>query len=238
MSKTWAVFTLIVVLQGCQLMVFATVGTAPADTEPPGIIQRARDAYRSAVERAKGAGELLRGFAEMYYEDHLKGTMEPYLVWPTFNYTSDQHSQREADMNVKLALALIVALQVSTCLCDIPEPDKDLVEKYEAYKATFYKRILAAYKKLQAAVLPVSEGLEQSPAVKEYIEGLKTDPTFQSVVKVVSGLAEELTPLVDKARASALGVYSEYLRPHVGESIDQAIHNIKPVLDVVLPVDE
>lgn len=50
-----------------------------------------------------------------------------------------------------------------------------------------------------------------------------------------SGLASELDPVVDKARLNALGVYGQYLRPYVGEHLDKAINNIKPVLDTVLP---
>ncbi|XP_063054147.1 apolipoprotein C-IV [Engraulis encrasicolus] len=87
MAKSWAaLFYLIILLQGCQLLVMAVDSTGPPSPESPGIIQRTRDAYRSAVDRAKDLGELAWGFAELYYEDHLKGSMEPY--WPTFDYSS------------------------------------------------------------------------------------------------------------------------------------------------------
>ncbi|XP_063054992.1 apolipoprotein A-II [Engraulis encrasicolus] len=141
-------------------------------------------------------------------------------------------------MNAKLVLALIVALQVSTCLCDMPVPDKELVDKYEEYKATFYKRLLNAYKRMQGAVVPMAEGMEQGAIVKEYMEQLQADPKMQSAVKVITGVAGELGPVVDKARSAALGLYGEYLRPYIGQSLDQAIQNLKPMLDAVMPADE
>lgn len=52
-----------------------------------------------------------------------------------------------------------------------------------------------------------------------------------------SGLATELEPIVDQARMAALGAYGQYLRPYIGESLDQAINNIKPVLDTIMPAE-
>ncbi|TRY93407.1 hypothetical protein DNTS_014249 [Danionella cerebrum] len=51
----------------------------------------------------------------------------------------------------------------------------------------------------------------------------------------MSGLATEMEPAVDKARMALLGVYGHYLRPYIGERLDRAINNIKPMLDTVLP---
>ncbi|XP_062394934.1 apolipoprotein A-II [Sardina pilchardus] len=140
-------------------------------------------------------------------------------------------------MSAKLVLALIVALQVSMCL-SAPEPDKELVDKYEDLKATFYKRLLNAYNKAQAAVVPLAEGSPQASMVKEYVDSLQGDPKMQSAVKVITGMAGELGPAVDRARAGALGVYGEYLRPYIGTYLDTAIQGLKPMLDVVLPADE
>ncbi|KRY02494.1 hypothetical protein T01_11863, partial [Trichinella spiralis] len=72
-----------------------------------------------------------------------------------------------------LALVLIVALQVSVCLCDIPEPDKELVEKYEGLKAVFTKRIVNALAKAQAALTPLMEGSSTGDKAKEYAEELQ-----------------------------------------------------------------
>ncbi|KAM9513328.1 apolipoprotein A-II [Salvelinus alpinus] len=143
-------------------------------------------------------------------------------------------------MNGKLALALVLALQVSVCLCQVPEPDKELVEKYETMKSVFYKRLMNAYGKVQAAVGPMTESLGQGQgqAAKDYIEELQGNPKFLSVVKIGTGLAQEAAPLVDKARMAGLGLYGHYVRPHVGTYLDEAINSIKVYLDKVLPVEE
>uniref|UniRef100_A0A674B6S8 Apolipoprotein A-II n=2 Tax=Salmo trutta TaxID=8032 RepID=A0A674B6S8_SALTR len=144
------------------------------------------------------------------------------------------------EMNVKLALALVLALQVSVCLCEVPEPDKELVEKYEAMKSVFYKRLMNAYSKVQAAVGPMTESLGQGQgqAAKDYIEELQGNPKFLSAVKIGSGLAQEAAPLVDKARMAGLGLYGHYVRPHVGTYLDEAITSIKVYLDKVLPAED
>uniref|UniRef100_A0AAY4AKU1 Uncharacterized protein n=1 Tax=Denticeps clupeoides TaxID=299321 RepID=A0AAY4AKU1_9TELE len=44
--------------------------------------------YRAVVDKAKSVGEVVKDFAEMYYDDHIKTRVEPYMTWPTFNRTS------------------------------------------------------------------------------------------------------------------------------------------------------
>ncbi|XP_055067722.1 apolipoprotein A-II [Misgurnus anguillicaudatus] len=136
---------------------------------------------------------------------------------------------------MKLTLALLLALQVSVCVWaePIPEPSRELVEKYEGLKAVFYKRIINAYSKFAAAIEPM---LADSDA-KEVVDELKKRPRVESAVKIISGLATELEPVVEKARLAVLGAYAHYLRPYIGESLDEAINNIKPVLDTVLPAE-
>ncbi|CDR09736.1 unnamed protein product, partial [Oncorhynchus mykiss] len=133
-----------------------------------------------------------------------------------------------------------VSPPVSVCLCQVPEPDKELVEKYEAMKSVFYKRLMNAYGKVQAAVGPMTENLGQGQgqAAKDYIEELQGNPKFLSAVKIGSGLAQEAAPLVDKARMAGLGLYGHYVRPHVGTYLDEAITSIKVYLDKILPAEE
>uniref|UniRef100_A0A3Q2Y0K7 Apolipoprotein A-II n=1 Tax=Hippocampus comes TaxID=109280 RepID=A0A3Q2Y0K7_HIPCM len=141
-------------------------------------------------------------------------------------------------MNTKFAIALILALQVSMSLCDIPQPEQELVDKYTNLKGVFYQRLVNAYSKLYAAAAPVISEVGQTPQgqeAKEFLESLQGKPELQAIVKVGSGLVEEFSPLVDKARKSVLGVYGHYLRPHIGQYLDSAIKNIRVHLDTFLP---
>ncbi|XP_037836398.1 apolipoprotein A-II [Kryptolebias marmoratus] len=136
-------------------------------------------------------------------------------------------------MNAKLILALVLVLQVSMSLCEVPTPSKELVDKYEAMKATFYKRLVNAYNKLQTAMGEHEHGQH----ARAFAESLHDKPEMQAVVKVASGLGGEAHHLVDKARSSLLGLYEQYLRPHVGDSLSNAIDHIKVVLDEVMPAE-
>ncbi|CAG6014839.1 apolipoprotein A-II [Menidia menidia] len=136
-------------------------------------------------------------------------------------------------MNPKLILALVLVLQVSTSLCDVPPPSQELVDKYEAMKSVFYKRLLNAYSKLQATV----GATENGQGAREFLEAMQGKPELQALVKVASGVGSEAAPLVEKARMTLLGVYEQYLRPHVGDSLGSAIDQIKVVLDQVMPAE-
>merc|ERR1712002_1015673 len=100
-------------------------------------------------------------------------------------------SSTTAVMNGKYVLALILTLQVSMSLCDVPAPDQELVDKYEAMKATFYKRLLNAYNNIQARAAPLVEKVGENPhgqAAKDYIEGLQGNPHVQGAVKIITGV--------------------------------------------------
>ncbi|KAG8009922.1 hypothetical protein GBF38_014002, partial [Nibea albiflora] len=131
-------------------------------------------------------------------------------------------------------------IAVSMSLCDVPSPSPDLVAKYDQMKGVFYKRLLTAYGKLQAAAAPYVDNMSSNDdmqVVRDYIESLQTKPEFQAIAKVAMGLGEEASPLVDKTRTALLGLYGHYLRPHVGDALSDAIDNIKVYLDKFLPAE-
>ncbi|CAL8359301.1 unnamed protein product [Arctogadus glacialis] len=141
-------------------------------------------------------------------------------------------------MNGKFALALILCLQVSLSLCQAPAPSQDLVDKYEGLKSVFYRRLLNGVTRAQAALGPAMEGLGDSDqTAKAYVEGIQTSPKFQSAVKIASGLVQEASPLVEKARLATLGAYEQYLRPYIGTYLDDQIIQAKYFLDKVLPAE-
>ncbi|KAB5587153.1 hypothetical protein PHYPO_G00009610 [Pangasianodon hypophthalmus] len=139
---------------------------------------------------------------------------------------------------MKLALALIVALQVSVCLCVLPEPDAELVKKYNDLKATFLKRLANAYETIHTTLVKLAEGTITGEKLKEIAQHVKENERIQVIAKLAAALGEELQPALEKARLDALGVYGEYLRPYVGLYLDTAINNIKPMLDTWLPAEK
>ncbi|KAJ8289802.1 hypothetical protein GJAV_G00005500 [Gymnothorax javanicus] len=96
------------------------------------------------------------------------------------------------EMSRTLVIAVILALHVTASLCDLPEPEKELI-----------------------------------PEAKAFIEDLKEKPSVQTVKKIVTDVAGELSPLVDKARMTVLGLYGEYIRSWAGPYLDQFIETVR-----------
>merc|ERR1711915_118248 len=142
-------------------------------------------------------------------------------------------SNTTADMNAKYVVALILALQVSMSLCEIPEPSQELVEKYEQMKSTFLKRLMNAFERVSKS--PVVENNRE--AVVALAGNLHNKPELNAAAGVATALAEEAPPLLDKARSSVLGVYEYYLRPYVGNTLSDGIDHVKVVLDKYLPAE-
>uniref|UniRef100_A0A672FJ32 Apolipoprotein A-II n=1 Tax=Salarias fasciatus TaxID=181472 RepID=A0A672FJ32_SALFA len=142
-------------------------------------------------------------------------------------------------MNTKFVVAVLFAL-VSVSLCDVAPPSPELVAKYDEYKATFYRRLLNLYNRLQEGAAPLVESAatnERVQVFKDFVEDLQSKPEFQAAVNVASGLGAEVGPLVDSARTSALGAYEQHLRPQIGEQLSNLINDIKGYLDKVMPAE-
>ncbi|XP_077577930.1 apolipoprotein A-II [Stigmatopora nigra] len=134
-------------------------------------------------------------------------------------------------MNTKYVIALLLTLQVSMSLCDVPAPEQELVDKYNDLKATFYKRLINAFGKIMDKV---EEG-KQSQATKDFIASFQNKPQLDAIRKVSSGIVQEIAPIVDKTREGALGLYGHYLRPHIGQYLSDSIDEIKKFLDIFMP---
>merc|ERR1711915_357395 len=150
-------------------------------------------------------------------------------------------SNPTAEMNAKYALALILALQVSMSLCELPPPSDELLLKYEEYERTFLHRLLTAYKKLETAVAPAVTHLGETDAAKaamEYTEGLGASPKIKTLAKVYSQMSHESLKMAQNARMNALSLYETYLREHVGEYLSDAIDKAKVYLNMFLPVEQ
>ncbi|XP_072572012.1 apolipoprotein A-II [Paramormyrops kingsleyae] len=140
-------------------------------------------------------------------------------------------------MSGKFAIAFLLALQVSLCLCDLPEPDKELVNKYDELKGAVIKRITQVYNKAHSAISPLLEESQYAKAAKDYVDEVHGSPQVQSGVKIVTGMAQEVVPLVDKARSAGLGLYGKYVRPYVGPFLDECITNFRATLESVWPAE-
>ncbi|XP_059423028.1 apolipoprotein C-IV [Carassius carassius] len=96
-------FALVVTLQVCLASCNSLPTPAPDNA---GLLERAKQAYRDTKTKVLNVGSTVAGFAGMYYEEHLKTKIDPYMerakdhassLWervksrmPTFRSTQDQ----------------------------------------------------------------------------------------------------------------------------------------------------
>ncbi|KAF5898190.1 14 kDa apolipoprotein, partial [Clarias magur] len=125
-------------------------------TESEGALRRIIGAYKEMKTKVVEAGTTVVEFFEMYYEDQMK-----------------------------LALALILALQVSLCLCEVPDPPQELVEKYDGYRTTFLKRVTNAYEFLHTFFEKLLEGTITGSKLKEISDASKGNERLQTFSKLV-----------------------------------------------------
>ncbi|KAM7383193.1 hypothetical protein PAMP_002865 [Pampus punctatissimus] len=235
------------------LILLIACGPLSAQTPTPepdsqGLLQRLVEKAREAKAKVQNMGEVVLEGAGVYYEDYVQPVTDSYVQWASDVKTSvwekilaavDNLPFKATKMIAKYTLGLILALQVSMSLCQIPPPDRELVEKYEQMRATFYMRLLTAYTKFQEAAAPLVErigDMEQGQATKDFVEGVMAKPEFKAFAKVAAGAGQEVGRVADTARTAALGVYGSYVRPYVGTYLSDAIDDIKVYLDKFLPV--
>ncbi|TSL40954.1 hypothetical protein Baya_7033 [Bagarius yarrelli] len=127
--------------------------------------------------------------------------------------------------------------ELSLCLCELPQPDAKLVEKYDGLKGVFLQRLVNAYEIVLTNLEKLAEGTITGDKAKEIIQGAQENERVKGLSKLATALFEELRPAIEKTRLGALGVYGEYLRPYIGIYLDTAINNAKPILDTVLPAE-
>ncbi|KAK2844834.1 hypothetical protein Q5P01_011493 [Channa striata] len=133
-------------------------------------------------------------------------------------------------MNAKYALALILTLQVSMCLCEVHDPSHELSEKYNTYRTRFLKRLGVLSEKLHELTLPIAQKWAETghgDAVRNFFDEVQAKPEFKAFVQVASGLGQEALPLVDKARGLLLGLYEQHLRPHIGEQLSEGLDHFR-----------
>ncbi|KAM3615286.1 uncharacterized protein V6R79_026085 [Siganus canaliculatus] len=127
-------------------------------------------------------------------------------------------------MNAKLAVALILALQVSLSLCDAPAPSAEVVQKYSELKEKFLQRLRNFYTgtDLEQRV----QGLGENPEVRQRLDTL---------AKVGSATAAELDPVLEKVRLYLLGQYEARIRSQYRQEVEQAIQYVQSYLDLIMP---
>ncbi|KAM8847160.1 uncharacterized protein ACB058_013261 [Synchiropus picturatus] len=141
-------------------------------------------------------------------------------------------------MNAKLVLALILTLQVSASLCDIPEPSPELVQKYNELSLTFSRRLENLFHKVANSPAVNSAFTdEEFKEILNYLSSFGKRKDIQAVARVAQALAVETMPQVKNVRNGALGVYGKYIRPVAKTHVEEFISVMKVILDKIMPAD-
>lgn len=81
---------------------------------------------------------------------------------------------------------------VSVCLCDVPKPDQELVDKYESLKAVFLKRLAIAYANAHTTVEKLAEGTITGEKAKELTQQAKENERLQALSKLATWVYESM----------------------------------------------
>lgn len=73
---------------------------------------------------------------------------------------------------------------MSLSLCSPPVPDKELVDKYEALKAVFLKRLAVAYENVHTTLEKLAEGTITGEKAKEIAKHVNENERVQAISKL------------------------------------------------------
>ncbi|XP_068616575.1 apolipoprotein A-II [Brachionichthys hirsutus] len=138
-------------------------------------------------------------------------------------------------MNTKYAVALLLVMQVSVSLCDVPKPSPELLAKYEDLKTRITNRINSGFMTIKTNAEPVLGVVMTPEDVENVKESVASLPKAQQVSRTYDAVETEIKNLAAKFRNILLGIYQEYLRPKVGEDLSTAIDRLRTLVEIVDP---
>lgn len=74
----------------------------------------------------------------------------------------------------------------------MPQPDKELVEKYEGLKAVFLKRLTNAYANAHTTFEKLAEGTITGEKAKEIAQHAKENERVQAIAKLAAWVSETM----------------------------------------------
>ncbi|KAI3361197.1 hypothetical protein L3Q82_013397 [Scortum barcoo] len=81
MHKKELLFSLILLMEACGLLLAQSPSPAPAQPDPPGILQRLAEKARETKAKVQDLGGVAWGFLDAYYEDHIQPVTDSYTKW-------------------------------------------------------------------------------------------------------------------------------------------------------------